>query len=346
MKNIDWENLAFEFQTTPISLTEMGKREKIDRRTIAKHFKELGIKIVNKQNCAKFDENIFDNIDSEDKAYWLGFIFADGYISSSPLRDGVKKYYNFEISLGIKDLNHLEKFKTFMRCDKNLIIDDHRCRFVIANKHLWNTLNAYGCTPNKSLILKFPNLSNDLIRHFIRGFFDGDGCITRQVNHLTVSPRISLLGTKDVLEKILYHSNTDAKFRHDKRHSEETLTLDWNKEQGIKFINYIYNNSNVYLDRKYALYQFFKQGSRSVKEFTELSSGNIGEAPKMGNTEINSEIQKSESLYSVDGETFKWKQMNLLESGCYSCEIPRTEEGICKCPKHPCSNYSGYYKRI
>ena len=79
MKNIDWENLAFEFQTTPISLTEMGKREKIDRRTIEKHFKELGIKIVNKQNSAKFDENIFDNIDSEDKAYWLGFISISKY---------------------------------------------------------------------------------------------------------------------------------------------------------------------------------------------------------------------------------------------------------------------------
>lgn len=348
MKNIDWENLAFEFQTTPISLTEMGKREKIDRRTIAKHFKELGIKIVNKQNCAKFDENIFDNIDSEDKAYWLGFIFADGYISSSPLRDGVKKYYNFEISLGIKDLNHLEKFKTFMRYDKNLIIDDHRCRFVIANKHLWNTLNAYGCTPNKSLILKFPNLSNDLIRHFIRGFFDGDGCITRQVNHLTVSPRISLLGTKDVLEKILHHSNTNATFRHDTRHSEETLTLDWNKEQGIKFINYIYNNSNVYLDRKYALYQFFKQGSRSVEEFTELSSGNIGGTPEMGNTEISLESKKSEPSYSVGNETFQWHKQNLLESGCYSCELPKDCNGNCLRPKNigPCPNYSGFWKRI
>lgn len=82
------------------------------------------------------------------------------------------------------------------------------------------------------------------------------------------------------------------------------------------------------------------------EESKELLSGNIGETPGMDNTEINSEIKKSESSYSVDGETFKWKQMNLLESGCYSCEIPRTEEGVCKCPKYPCSNYSGYYKRI
>lgn len=82
------------------------------------------------------------------------------------------------------------------------------------------------------------------------------------------------------------------------------------------------------------------------EESPELLSGNIGETPEMDNTEINSENKESESSYSVDGETFKWKQMNMLESGCYSCEIPRTEERVCKCPKYPCSNYSGYYKRI
>lgn len=346
MKNIDWEKLAFEFQTSDISLTEMGKREKVDRRTLSKHFKELGIKIVNKQNRSKFNEHIFDQIDSEEKAYWLGFIFADGYINSSPLREGVKNIYQFELSLGLKDQEHLEKFRKFMEYEKSLIIDAHRCRFILANKHLWNILNNYGCTPNKSLTLKFPIIPKDLMRHFIRGYFDGDGCITRYVHNTCVSPRIELLGTKQVLEQILFYSNTSAKYKHDERHSEETWSLDWSKQEGIKFINYLYQDCSIYLNRKYELYQFFKNGSRSVKEFTELLSGNIGEAPEMGNTEINSEIKKSESSYSVDGETFKWKQMNLLESGCYSCEIPRTEEGICKCPKYPCSNYSGYYKRI
>ena len=65
MKNLDWEKLAFEFQTTSISLTEMGKREKVDRRTLAKHFKELGVEIVNKQNRSKINEHIFDQIDSD-----------------------------------------------------------------------------------------------------------------------------------------------------------------------------------------------------------------------------------------------------------------------------------------
>ena len=293
MKNLDWEKLAFEFQTTQISLTEMGKREKVDRRTLAKHFKELGIKIVNKQNRSKFNEHIFDQIDSEEKAYWLGFIFADGYISSSPLRKNVKSIYQFELALGLKDRKHLEKFKKFMEYEIDLIIDSYRCRFVLSNKHLWTTLNNYGCTPNKSLTLQFPNISENFIRHFIRGYFDGDGCITRYVHTHIVSPHVELLGTKCVLENVLKYSNTEAIFRHDHRHSDKTLFLCWNKEQSIKFINYLYQNSSIYLDRKYKLYQFFKNGSRSVKEFTELLSGNIEETPEMDNIEITGEIKKS-----------------------------------------------------
>lgn len=277
MKNLDWEKLAFEFQTTDISLTQMGNREKVDRRTLSKHFKELGIEVINKQNRSKFNEHIFDSIDTEEKAYWLGFIFADGTINSSPIREGVKSIYGFELSLGIKDLKHLEKFKKFIEYNKDLLVDNNRCRFSIANKHFWTTLNNLGCTPNKSLTLKFPNISENLIRHFIRGYFDGDGCITRYVNIHTVTPRVTVLGTEDMLNNIIKYSNTISQLKHDKRHSKEIFHLDWNKENSIKFINYIYNNSTIYLDRKYKLYNFFKKGSRSVEEFTELLETNIGE---------------------------------------------------------------------
>lgn len=281
MKNLDWEKLAFEFQTTGISLTEMGKREKVDRRTLAKYFKELGIEIINKQNCSKFNEHIFDQIDSEEKAYWLGFIFADGYISSSPLREGVKSVYQFELSLGIKDIEHLNKFKVFIDYEKDIIADKSRCRFIVANKHLWTTLNGLGCTPNKSLSLKFPNIPQNLVKHFIRGYFDGDGCISRHVHNTCVTPHIELLGTKQMLEHVLLYSGISAKYKHDIRHSEETWSLEWTKDLGIEFINYLYNNCSIYLNRKYELYQFFKNGSRSVEEFTELLSGKNGECLKL-----------------------------------------------------------------
>lgn len=182
-----------------------------------------------------------------------------------------------------------------------------RCRWNISNKHLWNTLNKYGCTPRKSLILTFPDISifknKNLIRHFIRGYFDGDGCLTRHINKTIVTPVASILGTYEFLDSIVKYIGINGNIRHDRRHSDNTFSIEFNKIATISFINYIYNNSTIYLDRKYKLYNFFKNGSRSVEEFTELLSGNIGENLVIENTEINSKIAKGfESSYSVVSE--------------------------------------------
>ena len=307
MKNLNFQKLALEFETTSISLTKMALREGTTRQTLAKYFKKMGVKIINKQNRCKFNCNIFDCIDTEEKAYWLGFIFADGYIGSTPLRNNKKSVYNFEISLKLSDTSHLEKFKKFISYEKPVVTDDHRCRIMIANKHFWETLNNYGCTPRKSLTLKFPKLeifkSKDLIRHFIRGYFDGDGCFSRHININTVSPSIEVIGTDDFLNKIVLLSNIPAIKSHDKRWSAETEYIRYRLNQGVEFINYIYKNSNIYLDRKYKLYKFFENGSRSVEEFTELLEGKIGEIPKMENTEVSSEItQGSETPQSIGSE--------------------------------------------
>lgn len=281
MKNLNYDKLAFEFQTTSITLTQMAKREQIDRRTLSSHFKKLGIEVINKQNRTKFDNHIFDVIDTEEKAYWLGFIFADGYIGSTPLRPERKSVYNFEISLKADDVEHLKKFKSFISWEKDVVVDNNRCRIMLVNKHFWNVLNDYGCTPKKSLTLKFPDISifksSDLIRHFIRGYFDGDGCFSRYVYIHTVTPHVQIIGTPQFLKEIEELINMPVTYRHDPRHTEDTMIMDFNKDSTVKFINYLYSNSTVYLDRKYKLFEFFKDGSRSVKEFAELLGTNIGE---------------------------------------------------------------------
>lgn len=75
-----------------------------------------------------------------------------------------------------------------------------------------------------------------------------------------------------------------------------------NKQNSIKFINYLYNDCTIYLQRKFNLFNFFKNGSRSLKEFNELLQGKIGKTPLQDNTEINLEIKESKSLYSVESE--------------------------------------------
>ena len=264
------------------------------------------IKIINPITKVKFNENVFDSIDTEEKAYWLGFIFADGCISNE---------HSFELSLAEKDYAHLIKFNQFMKHeDPNHVkinkasYNKIRCRWSIRNKHLYKILDLYGCTPRKSLTLEFPKLEifkdESLIRHFIRGYFDGDGCISRQIYSKTVSPSISLLGTPEffnTLSIILKEYGILSKVKQEKKHSEKTKTLYFDVYNGVLFINYIYNNSNIYLDRKYQLYQFFKNGCRSKKEFLELLESKNGRDWDV-NPVVTEETKASSAPYSVETE--------------------------------------------
>lgn len=94
------------------SITKLSKKYNISAKTISDRLKSLGIKVINHQNKTKFNESIFDSIDSEEKAYWLGFIFADGYISG--YNSNGKNDFHFEISLKGSDKEHLDKFNVFM----------------------------------------------------------------------------------------------------------------------------------------------------------------------------------------------------------------------------------------
>ena len=117
-----------------ISLTQLQNKYGVRRQVISEILKNKGIEVVNYQNLSRINENIFDNIDTEEKAYWLGFIYADGNISSEGNR--------FEINLSAKDLDHMLKLKRFLNYDGEIRVEDNRgfgyevCRLSVRNKNL------------------------------------------------------------------------------------------------------------------------------------------------------------------------------------------------------------------
>lgn len=154
-----------------------------------------------------------------------------------------------------------------------------------------NILNSYGCTPKKSLTLKFPNesifKSKDLIRHFIRGYWDGDGCIC-----FTETTRIaSVIGTLEFLTVLKSYLPVDSGTITKKNKSENTYTLQFSRKQAFSVLYYLYNNSTIYLNRKFKKYKDF---CRIYEESYILSETKIGESCD-ANTEVNSETKKSES---------------------------------------------------
>lgn len=271
-----------------LSLSKLSIKYNISRTILTKRLVNLGYSIINYQNITKFDDSVFDIIDTEEKAYWLGFIYADGYIS------GIQESYNFEISLKSEDKDHLYKFNKFMKhCDPNHVkisntnyqnngIKYKRCRWGIHNKHLWQTLNNYGCTPRKSLTLQFPDTkifkSKDLIRHFMRGYFDGDGCISygnKEHNKIC----IKILGTYAFLTELKKNLLTVTNYvLTNNKNSSNTKVLTITGKNAFKTIYYLYNNSKIYLNRKYRRYKEF---CRVYKELYILLQTNNGKSQKV-----------------------------------------------------------------
>lgn len=253
------------------SLTYIADKLHTDRHKMSKQLKERGYEVRNQQNETKFDDKVFDCIDTEEKAYWLGFIYADGYIST-PRKSG-KHEYTFELSLAISDIDHLYKFQKFLKFNHDRVKaskvvsktgEYYRCRLSFSNKHLWNVLKDYGCTPSKSLTLDFPSESifcgekEKMILSFIKGYFDGDGCLS-YVSHNTKNGKhysavAKLLGTKAFLEKVMDYLGLGKNLRleniNKNNSSGKTYTLCFSQNETQKLIKLFYINTDICLERK------------------------------------------------------------------------------------------------
>jgi hypothetical protein len=200
-------------------------------------------------------DTMFNKIDTEEKAYWLGFLYADGSVS---YKETFPTAYKVEIALKESDKEHVEKFKKFMQSKRSIEYREKTkaVRIVISSKKLCESLIFLGCGPKKSLTLCFPNetkISNALIKHFIRGYFDGDGhiAINKNTNCLKV---ISMLGTKEFLNAVIQKTNLTCSLKKDKRHQGNTFRINPCINESLEFLNYIYNDAQVYLTRKYDKY--------------------------------------------------------------------------------------------
>lgn len=201
------------------------------------------------------DVDYFKNIDTEDKAYWLGFLYADGCVTQD------KK--SLHINLAPVDIEHLKKF---IKCiQSNHVVkyrDNNRyVSLIICNKQFINNLVDKGCVPAKSLILRFPSkdiVPDYLIRHFIRGYFDGDGCYSAIMRKCANKPNpifmgeIKFLGTYDMMEHISQELPCD---NVDVSKDGAIYKIRYHKKELLKAIlSYMYDDSVIYLDRKYQKY--------------------------------------------------------------------------------------------
>ena len=204
------------------------------------------------------NDNYFENIDNEEKSYWLGFLYADGNVRMKYNRSGELK-----LKLKKSDRNHIELFNKCLDSDYpirdgigKVIVEDREyiseySVVTISNTKLVKDLMKLGCVSNKTFKITLPNLRKDLMRHFIRGYFDGDGYI-HKLKSSTNGFVIGILGNDGFIESLqLYISNelnSQKIYVYEKGKIKKLQIM--NNEDCIKIKKYFYNNSTIYLKRK------------------------------------------------------------------------------------------------
>lgn len=225
--NMSMVKIAENFNCSNKTIGRLLKKENIESRGNRKIF---------------FDENIFNKIDTAEKAYWIGFITADGYVNEDRGFLTIKLQY--------EDVDHLKKFAKFINCSEDCIkIEYHNitkkplCRIRLNSRKLINSLIKLNIRQCKSANEHVAPIPNKYIKDYIRGIIDGDGHIDTK--------RIDICNSIEVLSYIKNYLNKTCYTTIGKicdHYNTYRIFICKNREI---VLNHLYYDNCICLNRKY-----------------------------------------------------------------------------------------------
>lgn len=251
-----------------LNLTQISKLAHTSKATIKNYFNRFGIEVNKELVCSsmrsyKLNEDYFQTIDTEHKAYWLGFIIADGNIFK---RKDRAESYRLTIKLSKKDSGHLEKFLKDLNCNAPIVYKEESgfelAMVRINSSKLCKDLMKLGVLPAKSCKEKIPKLPSDLQKPLVRGLFDGDGCFSWRKRLDTTLPQgtFHMCGSRDICEYFITILNTlriSVKAINEKREGGLCTISVGGNFQVQTFMNWLYKDSTIHLDRKFKNYKSY-----------------------------------------------------------------------------------------
>lgn len=247
-----------------VSLRCLSKKYHYNRLEISKWLEDIGVKSTKGNHYRKYfhDIDFFEKIDTEEKAYWLGFMFADGFIMDNSNRYGED---HFGLSVAADSADVIEKFKSSLQATNPITYDHGGNRYgkqtlhrlILTSQKTVDDLINKGCVKKKTLILEPPKfVPDELLHHFLRGFFDGDGSLIRAAKKKStyVGFEVDFTTTKAMAEwiqNILGYGSISKERRR-------KYTWYWKisgNQQVIKFYHYLYDDATIWMDRKYKKFQ-------------------------------------------------------------------------------------------
>jgi|ERR1051325_11151408 DNA-binding CsgD family transcriptional regulator len=201
-------------------------------------------------------DNYFESINTEEKAYWLGWMYSDGTHNGSRIK----------IALQAQDKPLLYRFKQALSCTKELAsfktnFNTFSCELTITSRKMCEDLTRLGCVPRKSLILKFPTedqVPKHLLKYFIRGYFEGDGTVSKSSPD---NPYFQLLGTEEFLSEAQKYLVDECGLgfpKIHKKYKDGKFSVGclryggW--KQFIRIMAWLYSDDKYVLERKYNKY--------------------------------------------------------------------------------------------
>lgn len=248
INKINKDDLYNYYYKDNMTLKQIADIYNVKLETIRQQMIKSGI-YTKKAYCAYSNpdlvENYFETIDTQNKAYFLGYIAADGNVSGTQLR----------LELNKKDKIILDKLNKELH--NNTKLQEHCDCLVLSCKSqkIVSDLSKYHIIPKKTFTVEFPQLSDEMMRHYIRGLIDGDGWTTKykRKNKNFFSYSIGFCGNeqmvtslRDFLVKKLNIYNVKISY------IGNICQVLWSSKSDIvKIRDYLYKDAEVYLKRKY-----------------------------------------------------------------------------------------------
>ena len=236
--------LAKEYNCSQKAIRNVLNRNNIEHRSPSEAYRTYTI-----------NDYYFDEIDNQDKAYMLGFLYADGHNCS--------KYeihhYDIGMTLQMEDKYILDEMCKRMGMNRgaSIIINSTNgkpyARMNIMNKHIVYRLDELGVVPNKTRKTEFPFwMREELYSHFIRGLLDGDGCIPKRLDRVSFCGSRNLMcGLSEVIRNNLGFKPNVGDYKQSKGISYVQVC---SIQKRLPLLDWIYKDADMKLTRKYDLY--------------------------------------------------------------------------------------------
>ena len=260
------------YLSQPMTMKQVEDKYELSHPTITKILKDVPRYSKAKLNNPNANERFFKNIDSEEKAYFLGLLISDGNV----FKDSTGRQASISITLDLNDEYILQKFKEVLNVNTSISKDGRGCgQIAIRSNLMADDLKQYGVVPRKSYITYLPKINDIYMSHLIRGILDGDGSILakpspKQDGHNRYLHSISFCGSHQLMEDIAKYLYNNLQLKQpiqvydyqDKNLSDIHIQ---NYEDMEKVGDWLYKDATIYLVRKNNIYNSFKEHYNQIK---------------------------------------------------------------------------------